>query len=89
MVLFVLRYQTNMDGLMSVEEAARVLGIKPAMLRRYVQQGRLPAHRVGKRTFALRHEDVQAFAAVKPTVGWPKGKPRKPAVDSAPPADQQ
>lgn len=66
---------------MSVEEAAQALGIKPTMVRRYIQQGRLPAQRVGKRTLALRHEDVQAFAVVKPTVGWPKGKPRKAAPD--------
>ena len=66
---------------MSVEEAAQALGLKPAMVRRYVQQGRLPAQRVGKRTLALRHEDVQAF--IKTPIGWPKGKPRKPAAPSA------
>lgn len=48
------------EQMLTVEEAARLLGRTPLTVYKYIRQGRLPAQRVG-RAYRLRPEDVQAL----------------------------
>ena len=50
-----------MDGLMTVEEVARLLRLNQVTIRRYIRSGRLKAVRVGGR-IRMRLEDVEQFA---------------------------
>jgi excisionase family DNA binding protein len=45
---------------MSTQEAARRLGVTPRTLYRFVDEGELPAYRMG-RVFRLQQHDVDAF----------------------------
>ena len=45
---------------MSTQEAARRLGITPRTLYRFVDEGALPAYKMG-RVFRLKQSDVDAF----------------------------
>lgn len=58
-----------MPGVMTVKEAAKKLGISERMVHTYVQDGRLPAHKLGNIT-AIQKEDFLAFQRAK------KGRPR-------------
>jgi excisionase family DNA binding protein len=58
-----------MPGVMTVKEAAKKLGISERMVHTYVQDGRLPAHKLGNIT-AIKKEDFLAFQRAK------KGRPR-------------
>lgn len=57
--------------MMTVKEAAEVVGVTPRRLRRYIEDGRLPARRVGARLFVLDEEEVRKFRPL------PYGRPRK------------
>lgn len=57
--------------LVSIQEAARITGRAPSLLRRWVAQGRIPAVMVG-RTYALTPEALAAIEAM------PKRKARPP-----------
>jgi len=48
------------ERMLTVEEAARLLGRTPLTVYKYIRQGKLPAQRVG-RAYRLRPEDVQAL----------------------------
>ena len=50
-----------MDGLMTVEEVARLLRLNQVTIRRYIRSGRLKAVQVGGR-IRMRREDVEQFA---------------------------
>jgi excisionase family DNA binding protein len=52
-----------MNDLLSVPQAARRLGLKPAMVRRHCQNGTLKATKVGSR-WVIHETDVKAFAAI-------------------------
>jgi excisionase family DNA binding protein len=66
----------KMDNLLSPSQAAKRLGLKPAMVRRHCQYGELKATKVGSR-WVIREEDLEAFAA-KPRQRGPKTKAPKP-----------
>ena len=59
---------------LSAPQAARRLGLKPAMVRRHCQNGDLPAVKVGG-TWVIDEADLEAFAK-KPRRRGPKIKPR-------------
>jgi excisionase family DNA binding protein len=46
-----------------VHIAARKLGCSPRSIRRYIQEGRLPAERIGARIWLLLESDVDSFRA--------------------------
>jgi excisionase family DNA binding protein len=60
-----------MTELLTTAEAATRLGIKPVTVRRYIEQGRLPATKRGRDHF-ISAADLDALERAKP------GKPRKP-----------
>jgi excisionase family DNA binding protein len=62
-----------MERLLTVPETADRLGLSVAMVRRYCQNSRLPAKKVG-RDWAVRQRDVELFAAA------PRRHGGKPAV---------
>ncbi|MBW3547180.1 MAG: helix-turn-helix domain-containing protein [Actinobacteria bacterium] len=78
---------------MSTQEAARRLGITPRTLYRFVDEGSLPAYKMG-RVFRLKQSDVDAFieaARVRPGSLEHLYPERKPAatepVDSTIPTE--
>lgn len=60
--------KTKISGLLKIKEAARLLGVHPATLRRWDQEGRLKAVRIGSRRGVgdrrYRLEDVQKLMQV-------------------------
>ncbi len=53
------------DELLSVAEAAEVMGVSDAHVRRVIGSGGLAAKRVGARTWLIRRADAEAWAAVE------------------------
>lgn len=52
-----------MSRLLSSEEAAHALGVTSVTIFRYVDQGRLPAKRIGlRRVIQIEPKDLKAFA---------------------------
>lgn len=72
--------------LLTTDEAAERLGMTPGRVRQLIRAGKLtPVRRIDK-AYMLRTEDVDAYAQqAPPSVGWPKGKPRKQVL----PAEQR
>lgn len=62
----------NANELLSVPQAARLLGLSRPSVYRYIREGRLRALRVG-RAVVLQRQDVLAFAAVPRRPGNPNG----------------
>jgi excisionase family DNA binding protein len=78
--LFRYRYSLNIESsLLSVEEAAAVIGVSGRRVRVFVAEGRLPAHRVGARVIAITRAAALAFAKERRT----PGRPRLQRVDTA------
>lgn len=61
----------NGNDLISMAQAAAIIGITPQRARRYVDDGRLKAMRVG-RAFVIRRGDAKKI--VRRGAGRPKGK---------------
>lgn len=57
--------------MLTTTEAAALLGIKPAMARRYCDKGRLKAVKVGRNWITTR-EAVETFKATMKKAGRPK-----------------
>lgn len=55
-----LRYM-NYERIYSVEEIAKARGVGNAAIRKHIREGRLPAERVGQRTFYVREHDLAHF----------------------------
>jgi len=60
--------------LLSVTEAAHILGVSPALVRRYCQRGLLPAIKVGSAGWAIDEADLAAFATLPRKRGRPERK---------------
>jgi excisionase family DNA binding protein len=56
------QHQPKLEPLLTVSEAAKLLGISPWTLRQWLSQRRLPFVKVGRLT-KLRPSDLQAFIA--------------------------
>lgn len=65
------------EEFVTVAEAAALLGVAPSTIRRWIREGDLPAHRIGRRRVALRRADLaslitparRAVAVNEPVVG--------------------
>ena len=60
---------SQIQGWLTVQEAAELIGVSHAQVTRYVKQGTLPARRVGQ-TILIRDADAHAFQ--RPLRGNPK-----------------
>lgn len=70
------------DELLTTVQAAERLGINRTRVGVLIREGRLPALRVG-RDWLLKAVDVEAFAKLPRTNGYPKGKPRSTDNDAS------
>jgi excisionase family DNA binding protein len=60
--------------------AAEMLGLSEVRVRQFIESGRLPATNIGselKPRYVLKASEVEAFAKLPRTDGYPKGKPRQ------------
>ena len=75
------------DSLLTVAEVAEVLKLNPQTVRNWIDQGSLPAFRVGRRVRILR-SDLEQFleASRTPAPKAPLSPPDVEAESSAPPA---
>lgn len=75
---------------MSTQEAARRLGVTPRTLYRFVDEGTLPAYKMG-RVFRLKQADVDAFidAARVPPGSLEHLYPERKGVDASQPGDAE
>lgn len=69
-----MRYWAPMPPLLSVPQAAARLGLKPAIVRRYCQNGKLRATKITG-AWLIFPDDLEKFAS-KPRRRGPKSKPR-------------
>jgi excisionase family DNA binding protein len=53
------------ESIMTVDEAAKSLGIWPTVVRGHIERGNLPAKRLGRRTIILTRSDVESFSAAR------------------------
>ena len=51
---------------LTVSQAARHLSVHPSTLRRWIDQGRLPAYRLGEKRIAVKASDLAGLVAVRP-----------------------
>ena len=51
----------NVNRLLSLSEAAKLLGVSLRTLHRYIGEGRIPKCKIGKRASRIRSEDLDAF----------------------------
>ena len=65
------------DELLTSQEAAKYLGVIPRRVLQFIQEGRLPATKIGRPWF-IKRSDLEAFAAVERPSGNLTGKPRTP-----------
>lgn len=61
---------THETGLVTVREAAEILGVIPRRVRQFIEEDRIPADKLGHQWF-LRREDVLVFASKERPVGRP------------------
>lgn len=51
----------NLERIYSVADAAKIRGVGDEAIRRHIRSGKLPAERVGQRTFYVREHDLAHF----------------------------
>lgn len=62
----------EVPDLIGVTEAAQIHGVSPQRVRQMIEEGKLAAHRVGERAFALVRAEVEATAAHTGVPGFGK-----------------
>lgn len=67
-----------MEELLTVEQAASMLGMHPASVRRAILAGRLRGQHLSPRVLVLTRAEVERYRDTEPKRGWPKGRPRQP-----------
>src|SRR5260370_32579230 len=60
------------DAYLSVRQAAKQLSVHPSTIRRWIDQGRLPAYRIGDRRVGVRPRDLARL--VGPRLGRPRSR---------------
>ena len=56
------QHKTRSGTWVTVDEVAEALGVHRRTVRRWIERGDLPAHRVGPRLLRVRVEDLEALA---------------------------
>ncbi len=67
-------------GLITVKEAATRLGLHRSRVHVLIQEGRLPAHKMGRDWF-IEEADLDRPEVRERKSGYPKGKPRRRPED--------
>lgn len=67
--------------LLTVQEAAKILGVIPRRILQFIKEGRLPANKVGRPWFIVR-SDLDAFKKISRPSGNQTGLPRTPTPES-------
>src|SRR5262245_26394036 len=68
----------------TVAQAAKLLGVSPSTVWRWIDARKLPAYRIGPRGIRIREEDLQA--AIRPARERDEGTMREEQISSAPPS---
>lgn len=55
---------SNEEQLVSPRQAADYLGVNPMTVRRFIQQGKIPAYKIG-RNVRIRSSDLESFISAK------------------------
>lgn len=71
------------DTLLTVADAATRLELHRKTVLRFIREGRLPAHRIGK-SYRIRREDLQAFAGLPAAAAAPAPQPTVTAIVDLP-----
>jgi len=83
----------GLDEYLTLAEAAALLKVHRSTIRRWIDQGDLPAYRVGQRRLALRRDEVarlvRPVAPVSPTPPAGRRRGAEPAAPSFTPAEQE
>lgn len=61
----------------TVEEAARIIGMHPGAVRRAIQAGRITARRIGQRVYLIEREEAERYRDNAPKRGRPRTTPPK------------
>lgn len=70
------------EDYLTVEEAARLMNVKPATLYAYVSRGVLRSYRQGiKRARLYRRSEIEDLLRVAPSAEARRGRPRRAAAD--------
>ena len=78
----------NGEEYLTVKEASRLLGVKPATLYAYVSRGVLRSYRQGiKRQRLYRRTEVEALLRLAPSGGRSAGQARRRRAVNIPPAE--
>ncbi|HEU5036076.1 MAG TPA: helix-turn-helix domain-containing protein [Nocardioides sp.] len=64
---------TSTRRLVSLAEAAEILGLSVKTVRRYVATGDLDAVRLGRRTIRIKAESIDRLIDAHPVNGWRRG----------------
>jgi citrate synthase len=73
---------------LTVDEAARLMNVKPATLYAYVSRGVLRSYRQGiKRARLYRRAEIERLLRVAPSADIRRGRPRRAAADDIPLAE--
>lgn len=69
--------ELTMSDLLTVTQAAALIGVDESLVRRYIRENRLPHVAISKRIRLVRRKDAQAFAKRSRPVGRPKEEGKK------------
>lgn len=67
---------------MTVEEAARIIGMHPGAVRRAIVAGRIKARRIGQRLYVVEREEAERYRDNAPKRGRPR-TPKQGGLDDA------
>jgi excisionase family DNA binding protein len=68
---------------MTVAQAAKVLGLSLATVRRHVQEGRMKGERVGARVWLIPEEEIERWKGIGKLKRGPKPRPPRAAAEEA------
>jgi excisionase family DNA binding protein len=69
------------EPMVTIAEAAKLLRVHTATIRRYISSGRLPAYRIGRRRLAVRRRDLDRLIEPRDTGDLPQPQGRGPYDD--------
>ena len=71
--------EKTISDLVSVREAAGLLGLSERQVQQHAANGTIPARKLGLRAWVFSRADVLRLRGRLPRPGWKPGRPRKSA----------